>query len=205
MSVQEGGDLKRRPVTTEPEPIPFWNLDVHKAAKITPYTEDEYKEWKKLNFEDGFDNKLSRIKIWQDVAGKDGPKGKWWIIEGRRRYRACKDTHHTFVDRDFEQLPASTDLWAFAIKSNLGRFQLDTKGKRKVIANMLGLFPNETDAAMGRRCSCDPKTVASVKEEIAKAFDKLKEGFKGLNVDQRKEFLAWAPEHVETLEFPAQE
>jgi hypothetical protein len=199
MSITEGGDTKfnRRSLASEAEPIPYSSLDVYPAAKMVAYTEKEYQEWREINFKDGFDNTVSKIKLWKD------PNGKWWIVEGRRRYRACKDIGHAFIAQDFDTLPQSTDPWAYAFKSNLGRFQLDTKGKHKAIANALGMFPDETDAAMARRCHCDPKTVKKVRDEIAKRVDKLKEDYKELNVAQRKEFVPWATDNTETLEFPS--
>jgi hypothetical protein len=166
------------------EPINWYAIEPHEASRAVPKTEEDYQKVKAKIQTTGFNPHVSQIAVWRDP--KDG---RIWIIDGASRHKACLELGHKFTDRDFKVLPVTTDPWAYSIAANVDRRQLDTKGKRQLIMTMLERFPGESDNAMARRCSVDPKTVKSVKDELAKRLETACEMFAALNAEQRTEFL----------------
>jgi hypothetical protein len=89
------------------------------------------------------------------------------VLDGRNRLRAGIEAGHKFTQKDFTQLAAGVDPEAHVLSANLQRRNLDNKGKRAVIAKLIERKPGLSDQALGRLAGVDPKTVASVRAELA--------------------------------------
>src|SRR5262249_4495304 len=115
------------------------------------------------------------------------------ILDGRNRYRACREAGHVFVERDFKSLPASlanaADAEAFVSSVNFHRRHMDTKAKRAFIAHKINRHPDISDRAIAKLASVDHKTVASVRRELRNRVEKLVKEFRELSAIQQREFL----------------
>jgi hypothetical protein len=112
------------------------------------------------------------------------------ILDGRNRYRAAKACGHTFTDRDFRDLASGLDPKAFVISANIARRQLTTKQKREFIAKQIDAKPDDSDRAIAKLCCVDPKTVSSVRDQMARAVETLAKRYKDLTARQQSDFLA---------------
>jgi hypothetical protein len=112
------------------------------------------------------------------------------ILDGRNRYRAAKACGHTFTARDFRDLAPGLDPKAFVISANIARRQLTSKQKRDFIAKQIDARSDESDRAIAKLCCVDPKTVGSVRDEMARAVETLAKKYKELSVRQQREFLS---------------
>jgi hypothetical protein len=100
------------------------------------------------------------------------------VLDGRNRLRAGIEAGHQFTPKDFTQLTPGADPEAYVLSANLQRRNLDNKGKRAVIAKLIERKPGMSDRALGRLAGVDPKTVASVRAELA---DRAKEFIRRLD------------------------
>jgi hypothetical protein len=163
------------------EPINYYALEYHPSANLFPIIEGE--EFDRLVESIKEKGLLTPITLYRDGGGKV------WICDGRNRHRACLQSGYKFTDKDFVFLAASLDPEAYSISANMDRRQLDTKGKRALIATMIELHPSESDRALAKRCSVDPKTVSAVRAELQRRVDAFCEMWDTLNPAQRREFL----------------
>jgi hypothetical protein len=185
MSVQETGD-RRRPnglaTETAPEPVNYYALEYHPEAQRFPLIEGA--EFTNLIEDIKAKGLLVPITLCRDKSGKV------WILDGRNRHRACLQAGYKFRDADFKWY-SGQDPRGYSISANVERRQLDNKAKRKFIAEMIEACPDigHDDKAVAKLCRVDPKTVGSVRADMAARLDKAVELFGLLNTTQQKEFM----------------
>jgi hypothetical protein len=90
------------------------------------------------------------------------------VLDGRNRLKAGIEAGHRFSERDFIQLAGGVDPESFVLSANLQRRSLDNKGKRAVIAKLIESKPGQSDRAIARLAGVNHKTVADVRDELAK-------------------------------------
>jgi ParB-like chromosome segregation protein Spo0J len=126
------------------------------------------------------------------------------IIDGRNRYLAAKKAGHQFTAQDFRPAPPGADLQAFVISANIHRRQMNAKQKREFIAARIEAMPEASNAAIAKLACVDPKTVASVRDELEKRVATLAKQFRGLSAFRRRQFAeAVKRELAEASEFPS--
>lgn len=122
------------------------------------------------------------------------------ILDGRNRYRAAQAAGHRFTERDFRELAPSLDAEAFVISTNVHRRQMDTKQKRKFIANLIERKPGDSDRAIAKLACVDNKTVASVREELRNRTRTFLQDWDSLNATQRQEFITAKREELKAVD-----
>lgn len=158
-----------------PQPVLTFKYDFHSLAELFPLIEGQ-------EF-DALKEDVRRNGIIVPIILHQGK-----ILDGRNRYRAAQAAGHTFTERDFRDLAAGLDPKAFVISANIARRQLTSKQKREFIAKQIDARPEETDRAIAKLCCVDPKTVGSVRDDLARAVETLVKKFKALSARQQQEF-----------------
>lgn len=163
---------------TAPTMPPAFEYDFHPLAELFPLIEGtEFNALVEDVRQNGIINAIIRHE------------GK--ILDGRNRYRAAKACGYVFSAKDFRDLAAGLDPKAFVISANIARRQLTTKQKRDFIAKQIDAKPDDiSDRAIAKLCCVDPKTVASVRDEMARAVETLAKRYGDLTARQQREFLA---------------
>jgi hypothetical protein len=94
------------------------------------------------------------------------------LLDGRNRLDALElhgkeITHDTLNDsRIFKQLPASIDVTAFIVSSNIHRRHLTAEDKRKLIGKLIKATPESSNLQIAKAVKADDKTVAKVRREL---------------------------------------
>jgi hypothetical protein len=160
-----------------PMPSPSYSYEFHPLANELPLIEG-----------DAFDFLVEDIRehgLREPIILFEG-----MILDGRNRYRACREAGRKFVvERDFKALAPGLDPEAFVSSVNQHRRHLDTRAKRAFIEVKINKYPAWSDRAVARLCNVDNKTVANVRKEMKERVEKLLAGFKELSSLQQREFL----------------
>jgi hypothetical protein len=86
------------------------------------------------------------------------------ILEGRNRYRACREADVKVETDDFEGDEACAR--AFVISKNIHRRHLDARQKREIVAALLKADPERSNNATAKMAKVDDKTVGAVRAEL---------------------------------------
>jgi hypothetical protein len=86
------------------------------------------------------------------------------ILEGRNRYRACREADVKVETDDFEG--DETCARAFVISKNIHRRHLDAKQKREIVAALLKANPERSNNATAKMAKVDDKTVGAVRAAL---------------------------------------
>jgi ParB-like chromosome segregation protein Spo0J len=156
---------------------PTFEYDFHPLAELFPLIEGQE-----------FDALVQDVRQNGIIAPIIRHEGK--ILDGRNRYRAAKAAGHPFTAKDFRDLAAGLDPKAFVISANIARRQLTSKQKREFIAKQIDAKPDDSDRGIAKLCCVDPKTVGSVRDEMARAVETLAKKYNELTARQQREFLA---------------
>jgi ParB-like chromosome segregation protein Spo0J len=162
---------------TGPAMPPAFEYDFHPLAELFPLIEGQE-----------FDVLVADVRQNGIIVPITRHEGK--ILDGRNRYRAAKAAGHALAARDFRDLAPGLDPKAFVISANIARRQLTSKQKREFIAKQIDAQPDASDRAIAKLCCVDPKTVGSVRDEMARAVETLAKKYKELTARQQQEFLA---------------
>ena len=130
------------------------------------------------------------------------------ILDGRNRYRACKELRYAFSAgdfRDFEGDYAAAE--AFVFSSNFQRRQLSKAQMNDVIKTMILKYPGDSTRQIARRCGLNSHSqVAIVKDKMnapspeQKRFEEFCKTFDTLPDHHRTEFATkFAPDLCELL------
>jgi hypothetical protein len=162
---------------TAPTMPPAFEYDFHPLAELFPLIEGQE-----------FEALVADVRTNGIIVPIILHQGK--ILDGRNRYRAAKAGGHAFTAKDFRDLAPGLDPKAFVISANIARRQLTSKQKRDFIAKQIDARPDDSDRAIAKLCCVDPKTVSSVREEMARAVETLAKRYSELTARQQREFLA---------------
>jgi ParB-like nuclease domain len=118
------------------------------------------------------------------------------ILDGRNRYRACKELRYVFTSKDFREFEGDyAAAEAFVFSSNFQRRQLSKTQMNEVIKTMILKYPNESTRQIARRCGLNSHSqVANVKEKMnapspeQKQFEEFCKTFDILPDHHRTEF-----------------
>ena len=156
-------------------PMPAFEYDFHELANEYPLIEG-----------DEFDNLVEDIRKHGILDPIMLHQGK--ILDGRNRYRAAKECGHRFTACDFKYLLSTIDPEEYVSSRNDHRRNLDNKAKRTLIERKINRHPDASDTKIGKLCCCDKKTVKSVRDDMKKRVEELREGWAKLSTVQRQEF-----------------
>jgi ParB-like nuclease domain len=130
------------------------------------------------------------------------------ILDGRNRYRACKEIGYQFGAADFKEFEGDySAAEAFVFSTNFQRRQLSKAQMNDVIKTMLLKYPSESTRQIARRCGLNSHSqVANVMGKMKepspqqKQFDAFCETFDALPDHLREEFaMKFAPDLCELL------
>src|SRR5262245_35088990 len=86
------------------------------------------------------------------------------ILDGRNRYRACRETDVKVETDDFEG--DETSARAFVISKNFHRRHLTAEQKREVIAKLIKAHPSKSHRQIAEMVKASHHTVASVRADL---------------------------------------
>jgi ParB-like chromosome segregation protein Spo0J len=126
------------------------DLSFHEAANLFPLMKgEEYEQLKADIKAHGL-----REPVWT-YQGK--------IIDGRNRYRACKDLG---IEPSTREWDGKGSLVEFVVSMNLHRRHLTAEQRKQVAAALLKETPHKSDRQIGKQAKADHKTVAAVRAEM---------------------------------------
>lgn len=130
------------------------------------------------------------------------------ILDGRNRYRACREINYSFSSGDFREFDGDySAAEAFVFSTNFQRRQLSKSQMNEVIKTMILKYPSESTRQIARRCGLNSHSqVANVREKLnspspeQQRFDDFCKTFDALPDHHRAEFVAkFAPDLCELL------
>jgi hypothetical protein len=130
------------------------------------------------------------------------------ILDGRNRYRACKEMGYALTAQDFREFEGDyAAAEAFVFSTNFQRRQLTKAQMNDVIKTMILKYPGESTRQIARRCGLNSHSqVANVKEKMnepspeQKRFEEFCKTFDTLPDYYRAEFATkFAPDLRELL------
>ena len=153
-----------------------FEYDFHPLANLLPLMdEDQF---------DGLVGSIRREGLLEPIVLFEGK-----ILDGRNRYRAAREAHYKFSEKDFEQLKAGVDPQDFVYSANIQRRHLSSEQKRQLIRRYLKLNPEASNRAVAKFIGVDDKTVAKVRDEIAKAAKDFREAWDDLGEPEQRAFV----------------
>jgi ParB-like chromosome segregation protein Spo0J len=93
------------------------------------------------------------------------------ILEGRNRYRACKEAGVDLDHWDKHHLALDADPIAYVVSKNLHRRHLTAEQKREVIAKLIKASPEKSNRRIAKAAKASHPRVAKVRAEMEAAGD----------------------------------
>src|SRR5262245_49618252 len=92
------------------------------------------------------------------------------ILDGRNRYRACREIGLTPWTTSFEIVASTNDsAEAYAISANIRRRHLTAVQKRDLIAKLIEATPEKSDRQIAETVKASPTTVGTIRAEMEEA------------------------------------
>src|SRR5262249_20739655 len=92
------------------------------------------------------------------------------ILDGRNRYRACREIGLTPWTTSFEIVASTNDsAEAYAISANIRRRHLTAVQKRDLIAKLIEATPEKSDRQIAEMVKASPTTVGTIRAEMEEA------------------------------------
>jgi hypothetical protein len=173
----------------------YENLTAHELANLLPMTSAS--EFANLKSDIAANGLLQPIRLF------DGR-----ILDGRNRYRACREIGYAFGPADFREFEGDySAAEAFVFSTNFQRRQLSKAQMNEVIKTMILKYPSESTRQIARRCGLNSHSqVGNVKEKMnspspeQQRFEEFCKTFDALPDHHRAEFAAkFAPDLCELL------
>jgi ParB-like nuclease domain len=177
------------------KPTPSFDYSAHELANLLPM--QSASEFANLKSDIAANGLLQPIWLFE---------GK--VLDGRNRYRACKEIGYQFGAVDFREFEGDySAAEAFVFSTNFQRRQLSKTQMNDVIKTMLLKYPSESTRQIARRCGLNSHSqVANVKERMnspspeQQRFELFCKTFDAMRDVDRTEFAAkFAPDLRELL------
>ena len=94
------------------------------------------------------------------------------ILDGRNRYRACREIALSPWTAKFEHIASTNDnAEAYVISKNIHRRHLTTEKKRELLTKLIKAHPEKSDRQIAKTAKVSPTTVGTVRTEMGVAGD----------------------------------
>jgi ParB-like nuclease domain len=175
--------------------VPAFDYEAHELANLLPMTSAS--EFANLKADIAANGLLQPIWLFE---------GR--ILDGRNRYRACREIGYSFGAADFREFEGDyAAAEAFVFSTNFQRRQLSKAQMNEVIKTMILKYPSESTRQIARRCGLNSHSqVANVMGKMKepspeqKQFEQFCKAFDALPDHHRTEFaMKFAPDLCELL------